>query len=912
VDVHLLGAVEVHAAGRLLDVGPPRQRAVVAALAVDVARPVPVGTLVERVWGEAPPQRAREALYVYTGRIRGTLRDAGIALFRRGGGYILDVAPERVDVHRFRQLVRRAGDRRCAPVARLALLREAVDLWRDPPLLGVAGDWAARVREGWRQEHLDAVLAWAGAERRAGNGCGTVGPLTDLLDRYPLAESLAAALMRALCAGGRTAQALECYAEIRRRLVEELGVDPGADLRAAHRAALRGELDRPPAEPAGTAAPAQLPPAVPGFTGRAAELRELDALLGRPAVAAITGTAGVGKTTLAVHWAHRVAGRFPDGQLYVNLRGFDPGGAAVPPDEAVHSFLAAFGVPPERFPTGLPARAGLYRSLLAGKRILVILDNAADAAQVRPLLPGAPGCLTLVTSRHPLTGLVATDGAVQVPLGLLTEDEAARMLRRRLGAARVTADPEAMRAVIDRCARLPLALAVLAARATTRPGGSLRALAAELHDTHGRLDVLDGGEPATDVRAVFSWSYRTLTPDAARMFRLLALHPTADAALPAAASLAGVPAPRARRLLAELVQAQLAAEDPAGRYACHDLLRAYATELVQATDSERDRRAALRRVVDHYVHSAERATWLTCPHRDPVSIKPPRPGTTVADVPTPDRAARWLADNRHALIAVARRAADLGLAAPVSQLARTLGEFLHRGAHWTDGLALQQAALEALRRTRDPLAQARAHRGIGSAHVRLGQLDEGERHLRQALDRHRELADPAGEAHVRMNLCQLYDRRGYHREALDHARRAADRYAAASHQVGLANALNAVGWCHGRLGEYDRALDHCRRALPLLQALADIRGEADVWHTLGHVHDRTGDHGRAADCYQRALVLFRDSGARYEEADTLVRLGDARSASGDRTGARDAWSDALPVLLRLGHPDAEAVRSRLA
>jgi NB-ARC domain len=358
--------------------------------------------------------------------------------------------------------------------------------------------------------------------------------------------------------------------------------------------------------------PAQLPPAVPAFIGRDAELASLDALLHPKAaaagpatvvIAALSGTAGVGKSALAVHWAHRAAAQFPDGQLYVNLRGFDPDGAAMEPSEALRGFLDALGAPATRIPESLSAQAGLYRTLLAGKRILVVLDNAKDAGQVRPLLPGSPGCLAIVTSRNQLTGLVATDSAYAMTLDLLGSGDARELLALRLGSRRVAREPDAVDEIIAGCARLPLALTIAAARAAGSPSFPLAVLATELREATRALDPLNGGDPATDVRAVFSWSYHALTTDAARLFRRLGLHPGPDIALPAAASLAAIPQDRARALLGELTRAHLLAEHAPGRYAFHDLLRAYATELARAHDSQNVRNAAAHRVLDHYLHT---------------------------------------------------------------------------------------------------------------------------------------------------------------------------------------------------------------------------------------------------------------------------------------------------------------------
>jgi DNA-binding SARP family transcriptional activator len=415
VDLRLLGPVEIHAGGVPLDLGVPQRRTMLAALAVDVGRVVLRQTLIDRVWGDAVPARVESAVYVHVTHLRRLLagvnaaedRPVPVSLDRLAGGYLLRVEPDEVDLYRFRRLVIEAHDPAAADDQRAKLLRRALALWRGESLGGLSGSWAARVREAWRQEYVDAAAALADIEVRADRADAVVGPLRELSAEYPLAEPLAAVLMRALHATGHSADALAHFAAVRRRLVEELGTDPSSELQAVHQAILRGDLDIRPgratarrATRAGTpiSVPAQLPTQVAGFAGRGEQLARLDKLLANastqaPAavvISAVSGTAGVGKTALAVHWAHRVADRFPDGQLYVNLRGFDPASPPMTAGQAVRGFLDALGVPPERIPADLDAQAGLYRSLLADRRILVVLDNAREAEQVRPLLPGTP------------------------------------------------------------------------------------------------------------------------------------------------------------------------------------------------------------------------------------------------------------------------------------------------------------------------------------------------------------------------------------------------------------------------------------------------------------------------------------------------------------------------------------------
>ncbi|GAA0743532.1 tetratricopeptide repeat protein [Dactylosporangium roseum] len=925
----VLGPVQFSVGDKVLDVGPPQRCLVFAALVTDAGRLVLQETLIDRVWRQPPPQGARRTVQTHIANIRGLLRKAGAtghtppALVRRRGGYVLDIDPDLVDVHRFRRLAAQAANADVATVERLALWREAVGLWRGAPLAALAGDWAARTRDAWHAEHRDAVLGWAYAEIEAGNPTVVISPLADLIDQYPLVETLPAMLMRALYAVGRRTDALDCYTAAQRRLDDELAEEPGAELTAVYQAILRRDADVPPplgTAPAGVAVPAQLPPDVRGFAGRTDQLAQLDALAatvggGATAVviSAIAGTAGAGKTALAVHWAHRNAKRFPDGQLYVDLRGFDPGGAAVDPTDAVRGFLDAVAMPPERIPTERSAQTALYRTVLADKRMLVVLDNARDSEQVRPLLPGAPGCLVLITSRNPLTSLVTATGAHPLPLDLLTPQEARELLTRRLGARRVATESDAVDALVTGCARLPLALAIVAARAATHPHFSLAALAAELHDARTRLDALADTDPTTDVRAVFSWSYVTLTPPAARLFRLLGLHPGPDIPATAAASLTGLPPSRLRPLLAELTHAHLIAEHRPGRYAFHDLLRAYATDLAQVHDSDPERRAALTRVLDHYTHTAHNADRLLRPHRDSGSIPltPPSSGTYPQQFADHQQAMAWFSVERPVLLAVLRHAADAGLDASTCQLAWALDTFLDRQGHWSDLTAVWQAALHAARRLRDPSAQAFTHRFLAGGLSRLGRHADGHTHLQHALELYRQVGDRYGQAQIHQNLGSLWDRQGDYRKAVDHAQQSLDLYRAVGHRRGHADALNAVGWCHAQLGDHRQALLHCEQALDLLQQLGDRAGEAATWDSIGFAHHQLGNHTQAIECYRRALVLSRELGARYDEADILHQLGNIGDATGDLAAAEAAWREALAILDDLNHPDTDQLRAKL-
>jgi tetratricopeptide (TPR) repeat protein len=687
----------------------------------------------------------------------------------------------------------------------------------------------------------------------------------------------------------------------------------GQRLAAAARAEIARRTDPPsPAAadggPVAPGIPRQLPAPPRHFAGRVAELAALTARAdeaGRSVVvAAVDGTAGVGKTALVLHWAHRAADRFPDGQLYVDLRGFDPAGAPVAPAEALRGFLDALGVPAPRRPADLDAQAALYRGVLAGRRMLVVLDNARDGEQVRRLLPGSPGCLVLVTSRNRLSGL-AIDGGRCLTLDLQTAADARELLAGRLGHDRLAAEPGAADDLIAACARLPLALTIVAARA--HPGASLTALATELRP--GRSGR--GLGALADLRTVFSWSYRQLDPAAATMFRLLSGHPGPDIGRAAAASLAGLAPDRAGALLAELARAHLVAEVTPGRFACHDLLRAYATELADTVDSDEDRDRARYRVLDHYLRSAYAADRMLDPHRQAIAAPEPQAGVTpetFADRPT---ALAWFAAERAVLLAAVTLAAAAGDDAYARDLAWTLTTYLDRRGHWPDWAACQHVALKAATRLGDQAGQARAHRDLARAHAQLGDHDRAHAHLRSALDLFGCCGDLAGQAHSHLAIGWVYERQGARRDALAHAQRALDLFQMVGYRHGQANALTNVGSHRARLGDHGSALTACRQALAAHREIGDPRGQADAWRGLGDVRLGLGHHARAILCYRRALDLFRSVGDRYQEAAVLTHLGDVHAVAGESQPAWRSWCDAAAILDELGHADADGVHDRI-
>ncbi|WP_229373601.1 ATP-binding protein [Umezawaea beigongshangensis] len=662
-----------------------------------------------------------------------------------------------------------------------------------------------------------------------------------------------------------------------------------------------------------TATPAQLP-ASPVLTGRAAELALLDESVaetsGTVVVSAIGGAGGIGKTWLALAWAHRHLDRFPDGQLFVDLHGFSPAEAPVASGAAVRGFLDALGVDPGRIPTGLHAQAALYRSLLAGRRMLVVLDNAATSEQVVPLLPGSPTCTVLITSRHRLASLIDRHGARHLSLDVLTRDEAHAHLVARPGADRVTDQPDAAEELLELCGGHPLALSITARNAATRPDIALAETAGELRELG--LQMLEHDtDPAASLPAVLSWSLRHLTDTQRTVFALLGITPGPDTTLPAATALTGLPSASTRKALSALEEASLLQRQPAGRYAMHDLVRDYAAST--ADDLPHGvRETALTRVLDFHLHTAHTANRLLAPHHQLLHPQPPAPG--VHPLPLPDAAAAtaWLRAEHATLLAAQRAAVARGRHHVVWHLAWTLDTFHQRGAHLRDALAVWLLALDAAAHLPDPAAGSRTHRLLGHACSRLGLHEEATEHLTRALDLAARRHDPAQQAHAHEALAFAWSQRGENRRALGHAQHALALHRSLEHPVWEADSLNAVGWCATRLGEFDTAREHCHAALALYRHHHAPDGEADTLDTLGLIAQHTGEHHQAIEHYRQALALYRALGDAWESANTLDNLGHPHTALGQHEHARAAWQEALQLYREQGRStDAGRVQRQL-
>jgi tetratricopeptide (TPR) repeat protein len=688
----------------------------------------------------------------------------------------------------------------------------------------------------------------------------------------------------------------------------------------------RGPASGPATDPAdGRPVPRQLPGDTAHFVGRSAELAILSSLLdgdadagspaaptattppGPPAVLSISGMGGIGKTALALRWAREHAAEHPDGQLWVNLRGYDPAADPVSPDTALHGFLTALGVAPSTVPDGLDARAGLYRSLLTGRRVLVVLDNARETAQVAPLLPATADSTVLVTSRRQLTGLVMAHGARTVRLDVLSEPEARRLLSSFIGAGRIAAEPEAVTALVACCEGLPLALSVVAARAAIRPDFPLAELAAELAETATRLDMLNGDDVSANVQAVLSWSHRTLSADAATLLGLLGLAPGPDIGRAAAVSLAGWPDARTRTALRELDTASLAAEYLPGRYRMHDLVRLFAANQARCELTPEARRAALRRVTDYYLHTAFTGDRVLVPARQPIAVLPQADGSNPGSLADRATALAWFETEHPCLLAAQQLAVSQGWHAHTWQLAWGLNSYHNIRGLLTDQLGAWHAGAHAADQLTEPAASALAHRALGSACVRAGRHTEAVEHLRHGIA----IAESAGElneqAFGHRTLARAWALRGRHDKALGHANSALRLLRVLGNPLWEAEALNEAGLCHAHLDDPDQARASCEAALELQREHGDLEGEGYTLDNFGFLALRADRPGEAVEHYVKAVERWQQLGHAYNEAASVDGLGQAHAALGHHDEARRCLLAALDSY-QAQHRNAESAR----
>ena len=964
MEFRLLGPLEVDDRGQLVPIPSAKHRVLLACLLVRPGEVVTVDELAEVIWGDALPANPRTAVQTYVSRLRQRL-PLGEVLQSRPDGDVLAAARGDIDVGRFEILLEqarqatRAGDRQ----AEAALLRQALALWRGVPLADVPSEMLQRnVVPRLVEQRLSALQARIEADLALGRHAEVVAELRALTDQYPLREKYWALLMLALYRCDRQADALQAYQRGRRVLVDELGIDPGPELRGLHQAVLTNDpaLAVPPAEVAGDGGvrPSQLPLDVAHFVGRADLVKEIKRLLGddqRVPVVAVSGPPGVGKTALAVHAAHRLAERFPDGQLSVDLQGSTAGLQPLQPIEVLGRFLRALGVAPGAIPSDLPEASALLRSRMAGRRLLLLLDNAADATQVLPLLPASPGCGVVVTSRRMVTAL---EGATHLRVAVLDAGEALALLGRLAGPRRVAAEPEAAAEVARWCGHLPLALRIAGARLATRPAWPVAVVAERLADEQRRLDELELAE--VGVRASFAVSFEQFQASqdpsdrtAATAFELLGVLDSPEVGVPVAARLLELPEEATERVLERLVDAHLLQTPAPGRYRLHDLLRVYARELASERHSQAERAAALTRALGYYTAS----TWQTLAVLSPgdrrlahADDRWRKGGEEFADAAS---ALAWLEAERPNLLAAIQQAATPGVPDEnATQLAQALfGFFVVRG-HQQDWVRANQVALGVARRTGDRAAQAQALNDLGGAYQRYGRYSEALACHHESRALFRELGDRSGYAYSLINLAIVHHRQGHYEQAVacyresmeacrvlgEHRGRATatgnlalvlahlGRYQEAlacqgecqalfgklDDRRGHAFGLNVLGIIYERQGRHEEALVLLGESLAVCKALGDRDEQSYSLITMGRVYHRMGQDERALPLLRESLVVRGELGDPYIQAESLQELGVALQALGRAEEARAHWQRALVIFEQLRTPEADQVRALLA
>ncbi|UQX02389.1 BTAD domain-containing putative transcriptional regulator [Streptomyces sp. RerS4] len=955
----VLGPVRAWRGGEALPSGSPQQRALLAVLLLRDGRTATAPELIDAIWGEDPPQQALATIRTYASRLRKVL-EPGLLVTDAGGYAIRLRRQEALDLGIARSLAadaetaRAAGDRALART----LLCRALELWDGEPLAGVPGPHAETERTRLAEWRLQLLETRLDLDLEVGHHAEAVSELTALTAAHPLSERLRELLMLALYRSGRQAEALAVYADTRRLLAEELGVDPRPELSALQQRILNADAELAHAENPDKAAapvlvrPAQLPATVPDFTGRAPFVAELGEILsdaagaGRVmAVSALAGIGGVGKTTLAVHVAHAARPHFPDGQLYADLQGTDPRPAQ--PEAVLGSFLRALGTPDTAIPDSAADRAALYRSVLDGRRVLVLLDNARDAAQVRPLLPGTAGCAALVTSRVRMSGLA---GAHLVDLDVMSPEEALQLFTRIVGAERVGAERQAALDVVGACGFLPLAIRIAASRLAARRTWTVSVLAAKLADERRRLDELQAGDLA--VKATFELGYGQLEPAQQRAFRLLGLADGPDISLAAAAAVLDLPEHDTEDLLEALVDCSLLESAAPGRYRFHDLVRLYARACADRDEQPASgREAALDRLLDFYLATAARVYSLERPgDRLPAHLtRTDRPGLPLTE---PRAALDWLFAEAGPLLACVRQSAGrpeaLRRAVDLLWAAKDLAE---SGANSKQYESAALTLLDAARAARDPRAEGRTHTTLTMVHLFAGRFAEADDEARQAMDLARETGDPLAGcwAPNDRGIIALYQSR--YADGERYLLEAIENFRADGNFIGEASALCNLSRIHVALGHLDSAIDLAQQGISIYDRMGLTLRLANGRYALGIALTQAGRLGEALTQLGEALSLFHDNrqplwegvthfrlaeahlaahrptlaaqhaeqaialrgiGGEWRRATVLTVLGKALRRLGQPDRARACWQDAESVFSRLGSSELAEVQALLA
>lgn len=939
-EFRVLGPVEVLVDGDPLPLGGTGVRDLLVCLLMEPNRVMSVERLVDALWGESPPPTARTMVQGYVSRIRKLLAAGDVPdeqrpkLETRAPGYQLRVDRRRVDAHRARDLVDRAHG--LPPVQRAEALSEALALWRGPALFDVTSQLLQRTTV----PHLDELKLLALEERidaylETGRDQDLIVELSTLVDQHPLRERFTAQLMLVNYRAGHRAEAQARYHELRQRLSDELGIDPGPEVRALYEKLLRDDASLMPAraqrghDGLARPVPAELPSATPGFVGRERELQVLDRMSGTRGegatcpLAVVTGTAGVGKSALATTWAHRAAHGFPDGQLYAPLRGFDAERAPLAPAEALTSMLKALGVAADAIPVDLDDRAALYRSLLADRRVLVLLDNARDSDQVRPLLPGGSQSMVVITSRRRLDGLVVRSGARVLPLETLPTETAVQLIDRAGAPSGSASEPAATRQLAALCGGLPLALRIAAARLAANPGRRVTDLVHELADERDRLHGLDIDDADTSVRRAFDISYRDLPPTHRATFRLLGLVPGHTFSVHAVAALCGTDLATARHRLRVLALAHLVTELEPDRYGMHDLLRLYARDQLSApapdggadeadheADGGADDGAALRRLLRFYLVVADHARRYLRPARDELEYS----GDTSVHRPViADRfaALEWFDLEWPNLVAAVRVANSEGLHEHAWPLVRLQFNYLMVRCPWEDWIRIYADGLSSARELDDPAGKVLMSAGLGVAYSRSGQPGVALAHYAESYRQAVATGDPSWIALTQVNMGSVLFRLRRYREAQVHCREALAAYRRLGDRYRQAGALNNLAQVEQANGHLEEALEHLREAEAMYREADDLETLAMVLNNCGEVSIELGRIAEGERFHHEGLQVAGNCGSAMRQAAAYLGLGDAAWSRCDEDVARTRWETALTIFETGSSPRAEEARSRL-
>jgi DNA-binding SARP family transcriptional activator len=925
----ILGPVQVWTGDAWADIQAPKWRALLAMLLLHPGQPVSTDRLIAELWGDEPPGSAVNLVSVYMHRLRHLIGDThSSVLVRRSPGYQAVLNPGDLDAEMFASLIAEGRQALTAdePAKAAGLLAAAIACWGGPPLADVPPTPLVTAEiDRLEQARIEAHRWWAEAGLACGRPAEVAAEVRRLLAEHPLREEIWALLIRALLQDGRQAEALEAYSQARKKISDELGVDPGAELQQLYQQILNADTDNSAAIAAGRPAraapsPAQLPADILDFTGRVDQVDQVRALLsgedaegspGAVRVVLLMGAGGLGKTTLAVHAAHLLADQFPDGQLYANLLG-----ATQPaePAEVLARFLRVMGVDGADIPLGEEERAAHFRTRLAGKRVLLVLDDARDAAQVRPLLPGSSSCAVLVTSRGRLPELA---GIGLLDLEVLPPDEAQTMFERVAGAARVRAEPDAAAEVLTACAGLPLAIRIAGAKLAARGGWSVRTLADRLADERRRLDEFRVGNMA--IRASFEVSFTSLlrpegagAVDPAQAFRLLGLWQGPSISLRAAAALIGEPETAVADALDVLVDAHLLESPGADQFRFHDLLRVYAAERARSQESEADRLAAVTRLLSWYVHTTEAAATTIAAQRRHVPLGDPLPGTQPRGFTTLDEGLAWCEYERVRLTAAVRQAAEYGLYEFAWQMPAAANSFYYRRSHFEDWVTTHLVGLAGARALGDKRAEAWMLNNLGMAYGKQ-RKEQAFAYFEQALEIYGGLGESAGERRTANNIANAYFDVGRYEEALVAAERSLAVQRRVKSRYGEGIAIGILGGSCRELGRLTEAVEYVKQAIVIFRETGDQDAEADALADLGETYLRLEQVDDAIECLSDSLTIRNAIGNRYGLATTLRSLGHAQQRAGQNGQARQLLSAAMAVFEELrDHAQAAEVRATLA